>query len=104
MVEWIEYKGQKFPFVYNYYAMSNSIGRKDKIDEEKLLDHLVFYAIEAGCEEMDKPFTIKKGGEERELTVKDVGFMIGKLGPNVFNDFIVKHRGEATQDEGGKKK
>jgi len=103
MVEWIEYKGQKFPFVYNYYAMSNSIGRKDKIDDEKLLDHLVFYSIEAGCEEMDKPFTIKKGDKEVDLTVKDAGFIIGKVTPDYINGLILKFRGK-EEDEDGKKK
>jgi hypothetical protein len=90
MCEWIEYKGKKYPFIYNYYAISRLQGSKNSANNAEIFESMVYYAIEAGCEEMDIPFTVTKGGVEKEFTLKDAAFLIGKLTPDYINGLLAK--------------
>jgi hypothetical protein len=101
MVEFIEFKGKKFPFIYNYYALSRLRSHGENLDETLYPEYFVFYCIEAGCFEMDIPFTIKKGDEEVEFTPKDAAFLIGKVGLDYI--FKLKDKFENAAKEGEKK-
>ena len=95
MVEYVEYKGQRYPFVYDYYAMSRMQGIKDEVKENELFDYLVYYSIESGCNLVDQPFTIKKGDKECEFTPKDAAFLIGSVGV----EKIISMRDQFIDDE-----
>lgn len=101
MVEYVEYKGKKYPFVYDYYAISMLQGKVDEVKENELFSYLVYYSLESGCNEMDVPFTITKAGKEVDFTVKDATFLIGKVGVDKIIEIKKKFEDEVEAKKKG---
>lgn len=115
MVDFIKYKGQEFPMVFDFYVQSRirlvvdeAAANGKKLHGIELLEYMVFYCIESGCDALDKSFTIKKtiDGREivREITMKDVAFMISETGPEVVADKINKFKVDSGGGQDGSKK
>lgn len=118
MCEYITYKGQEFPLIYDWYAQSRLLMAREEAESKNKTLSIVdsteitlFYSIEAGCEALDRSFTIKKkdaSGKEVEmpLSMKDVAFMIGAVGQEEINDKLSKFlpKNEDDEDEAKKKK
>lgn len=107
MIEYVEYKGQELPFLYDFYVISRLRVVKEKnenIETFELVDYLIYYSIKNGCNEINRPFTITVNDKERELTIEDAGFIYGKLGQEKLDKLLVKFVGEAVEDKDSKKK
>ena len=104
MVEFIKYRGQEFPFVYNYYVISRLKKVSKEISEEEMFEHMLYYGIEAGCWEKDIEMNIEKGGKVRPLTPKDCAFIIADIGIEKVNELIKSAIGGDNSNQEDKKK
>ena len=119
MVEVFTYKGQEFPLLYNHYAerkvlndVAESKLRGQVVTPYEAEEFMVYYSIEAGCEFTDRPFTMKRKIDGKEidvpLTKKDVSFMLGfiqeEIDEKLKKFFPDKADLPKDEDDAGKKK
>lgn len=91
MVEFITFRGQELPYIYNYYVISKVyVGNSKNVSEIELLERVLYYGIMAGCWETDRDFTFEKNGKTREITVKDCGFILAELGKEELANMTAK--------------
>jgi len=111
MIKTLEYKGQEIPMLYNYYCTSRLKLHADNIKrtEDRVLsdvetiETMLYYAIEAGCEFLDKPFKIKKKDALVDITKKDVAFILGHIGAERISELLESFMGEVDEEEDKKK-
>jgi hypothetical protein len=91
MVEFINFRGQQLPYIYNYFVISKVyIGTSKDISELELLEKVLYYGIMAGCWETDMDFIFEKNGKKREITFKDCAFILSELGKDELKEMTAK--------------
>lgn len=116
MVEYLNYKGQEFPLIYDYYGQSRlKMAHEEALEKDttlkgnEVIEIMLFCSLEAGHEFLDKPFRIKKKDAEgkevwKEITKKDVAFMLGVVGPEAVSKKLEKFMPKASEEDSDKKK
>lgn len=93
MITYIEYKGQKLPFIYNYYAESrllideqeNYLNKGKELNRFHQIELTFFYGLEMGHEEKNIPFVLTRKDEEgkditKPFTKRDATFLVASIG------------------------